>query len=137
MIYAGLGCVLGHDFPFYMHFKGGKGIATIGGTVVGLLQPLMILILLVLFVGAIAITKYMSVGSISLMVEYVIAYIIFGVSGLLCFNMDVPASRNAFIESVIVSMLFAALAIYKHKANIIRLKNHEENKFHFKKQEGV
>ena len=137
VLYTGYGAILGHIFPFYLGFKGGKGIATIGGTVVGLLQPLMIIILLILFVGVIAITKYMSVGSISLMVEYVIAYIIFGVTGLLCFNMNVPSSRNAFIESVIVSVLFASLAIYKHKANIIRLKNHEENKFHFKKQEGV
>ncbi|MCR5214465.1 MAG: glycerol-3-phosphate 1-O-acyltransferase PlsY [Eubacterium sp.] len=137
VLYVGFGAVLGHVFPFYLKFKGGKGIATIGGTVVGLLEPLMIIILLVLFVGAIAITKYMSVGSISLMIEFVITYIIFGLCGLLCFDMTIPSSRNAFIESCLVAVLFAGLAIYKHKANIIRLINHEENKFHFKKQEGV
>ena len=137
VLYVGFGAVLGHVFPFYLGFKGGKGIATIGGTVVGLLQPLMIIILLILFVGAIAITGYMSVGSISLMVEFVIAYIIFGVMGLMCFDMSIPASRASFIESCVIAVLFAGLAIYKHKANIIRLKNHEENKFHFKKQEGV
>lgn len=137
VLYVGFGAVLGHIFPCYLGFKGGKGIATIGGTVVGLLQPLMIIILLVLFVGMIAITKYMSVGSISLMVEFVIVYIIFGINGLLCFDMSVPASKAAFIESVVIAVLFASLAIFKHKANIIRLMNHEENKFHFKKQEGV
>ena len=135
--YVGLGAVLGHIFPFYLKFKGGKGIATIGGTVVAFLEPLMIVILLILFVGAIAISKYMSVGSISLMIEFVIVYIIFGINGLLCFDMSVPSSKAAFIESVVLAVILASIAIYKHKTNIKRLINHEENKFHFKKQEGV
>ena len=49
----------------------------------------MILILLVLFVAALAITKYMSVGSILLMVELVVVYILFGLNGLLCFDTGV------------------------------------------------
>lgn len=137
VLYVGFGAVLGHVFPFYLGFKGGKGIATIAGTVVGLLEPLMILILFILFASALAISRYMSVASILLMIEFVIVYIIFGLTGQLCFNLSNPGSKMAFIESVVIAVLFASLAIFKHKANIIRLINHEENKFHFKKQKGV
>ena len=137
VLYVGFGAMLGHIFPFYLGFKGGKGIATISGAIVGLLQPLMILILFIIFASVLAITRYMSVASITLMASIFVTFIIFGVTGMMCFDMTVPSSRNAFIEGCVVAALFAGLAIYKHKANIIRLKNHEENKFHFKKQEGV
>lgn len=137
VLYIGMGAVLGHIFPFYLNFKGGKGIATIGGLYVSLLQPIMIVVLLAAFIATIAISGYMSVGSICLMIECVIAYVIFGVIGKFCFDMSVPASKAAFIEGAVVLTILAGIAIYKHKTNIIRLKNHEESKFHFKKQEGV
>ena len=126
MIYLGFGAVLGHIFPFYLGFKGGKGIATIGGFAASIFHPVVTVIALVIFIGTIAITKYMSVG-----------FIIETLLGLTCFNVSDPYSRGVFIEGAIMITLLAALAIFKHKANIIRLKNHEENKFTFKKKENV
>ncbi len=133
VLYIGFGAVLGHIFPFYLGFKGGKGIATTGGAIVGLLNPWMILILLTLFVIVLAVTKYMSVASITLMTGISVVYIAFLFTGLLPFDMSNAAVKGAGIESMIIVILITSLAIYKHKANIIRLINKEENKFTFKK----
>lgn len=137
MAYIGFGAVLGHIFPFYLKFKGGKGIASIGGFAASMLHPVMIIIMLSIFVGTIAVSKYMSVGSIVLMIGIAVCHIIDGIVGWTCFNLGDASSKAVFIESVIIVIMLASLAIYKHKENIIRLKNHEENKFTFKKKEGV
>ena len=128
VLYTGLGAVLGHNFPFYLGFKGGKGISSSAGAILGLLNPWMCLILLVVFAIVVLITKYVSVGSIVLMVSFVICYVAFAFNDLLCFNREVPESEAAMIESIVLASLLAILAIVRHKANISRLLHHEENR---------
>ena len=125
-LYAGFGAVLGHNFPFYLKFKGGKGIACTSGMILAVC-PLAAPICLILFIGSIAITRYVSLGSILVVTSYLIQVLIFGHMGYL--HVD-----TAYLpEFYIVSACFTAMALWRHKANIKRLLTGTENKFGMKK----
>ena len=111
-MYTGLGVVIGHNYPFWLHFKGGKGMAATGG-VMAALDPWIIPIGLPLFVISIAVTRYVSVGSL------VVA---------LLFPIWIAIRHPGDIHMLIVALVFMALAIFRHRANIKRLLNGTENK---------
>lgn len=127
-LYAGFGTVLGHNFPFYLQFKGGKGIACTSGMILAVL-PISAPVSLVLFIGAVAITRYVSLGSILVVCSYLIQVIIFGQLGYL------HLAGGALVEFYIVSACFTGMALWKHKENIKRLVNGTENKLGEKKKE--
>lgn len=133
VIYTGLGVVLGHIFPFYMGFKGGKGISAIAGAVISLLDLRIILSCLVVFVLVVAISRYVSLGSIILMIQMWLMYTIF-----VCINPEhiYHLGSGYVLESILVLGCLAGLAIFKHKANIIRLLHGEESKLGQKKPEA-
>ena len=79
-LYAGFGSVLGHNFPFYLQFKGGKGIACTSGAILAVC-PLAAPICLILFILAVATTRYVSLGSILVVTSYLIQAIVFGQLG--------------------------------------------------------
>lgn len=111
-LYTGLGVVLGHNYPVWMGFKGGKGAAATGG-VMAAFDPLIIPFGLALFIISVAITRYVSVGSLIISVLFPIwVYIRF------------PGD----LHMLIVSLIFMALAFIKHRSNIKRLLNGTENK---------
>ncbi|MDD6638719.1 MAG: glycerol-3-phosphate 1-O-acyltransferase PlsY [Lachnospiraceae bacterium] len=125
-LYAGFGAVLGHNFPCYLGFKGGKGIACTSGMILAVF-PQAAPICLVLFIVAVAATRYVSLGSILVVSAYLIQVIVLGQMGWLKLTGAVQ------IEFYIVSACFTALALWQHRENIKRLLNGTENKFGMKK----
>jgi len=115
----GITAVIGHVFPLFAGFKGGKGIATLLGMAIALNWQIA-LICIIAFVTIVWITKYISVGSMSAAI----------LAALLSF------SPYFYYNNVIANSFFCTIAIlvvYTHRANIKRLKAGNENKFAFKK----
>lgn len=115
-ITAGLAAILGHNFTFWLHFKGGKGIATSAGVLVGLV-PIPLLAVLAIFGLVLAASRFVSLASISgaFALPFAVWFIL----------------RNPTLTAV--TALMAALAIYKHKANIQRLLRGTESRIGRKK----
>ena len=120
-MYTAAGCVLGHNFPFYLGFRGGKGIAASAGMLLAM-DWRVFLICAVIFIGLVAITRYVSLGSMAAYVGALICFIGFGAAG--SYGMDFPHT----FEMDVIMGLMTALAIYRHRANIYRLLNGTENK---------
>ncbi len=128
IMYAGMGVVLGHNFPFYMGFKGGKGIAASSGVILAIFYWPLMLVDLITFVSVTVLSKYVSLGSICLMAVHFITVMIFGIAGgLNVTNAGFPG------EFFVLTALFSALAIFKHRGNISRLLNGTERRIGDKK----
>ena len=111
-IVAGIAVILGHNYPCWLKFKGGKGIATTAGVYLAL-APWAVLVGLVVFILAVLFTKYVSVGSIAAAIALPV-------------TVWIMTPQNIFLG--IVSTALGALAIYKHKSNIQRLRAGTEHK---------
>lgn len=109
----GAAAVLGHLFPLYVGFKGGKGVASLFG--IGLaIHPLATLFAFMVFLLVLVITRYVSLGSM-------IAGLVFPILVNYVFKTDAP--------SMIVFSIFVAVGlVYTHRKNIVRLVNNEESK---------
>lgn len=126
-IYAAAGCILGHNFPFYLGFKGGKGIACTAGLIL-FFHPYLILPQVITFFGTFLITHYVSLGSLLVEIVLVAEMIIFGQMGV--WNMEQPALNELYI----VTVLLAILAFWGHRANIDRLIHKKERKTYLSKK---
>ena len=115
----GFAAFLGHLFPVYLKFKGGKGVATALGVFL-YLSPIVILVEIIVFVFVVGIWKYVSLGSLIAAASMPLLLVIIG--------SPKPV--------VLLSMAFALLIFIKHKANIQRLLNGTENKFGTKKEQN-
>ena len=114
--FAGFFCVLGHIFPLYFKFKGGKGVATCAGMVI-LVDWRIALILFVIFVITIAVSKMISLGSVIIAILYPVLIAVFYKDLVL----------------ILIAVLFASIVIIAHRQNIKRIFNGTENKLSSKK----
>ena len=113
---AGVGAILGHNYTCWLRFKGGKGIATSAGVLTALV-PGPLLIILAIWIVVFALSRYVSLASISASFALPFAAWVCGQSTTI----------------ILVTAALAALAIYKHKANIQRLLKGTENRIDFRK----
>lgn len=123
-LYAGLGAVLGHNFPLPMKFKGGKGIACTVGLIAAF-APFELPVSMGLFFLALALTRYVSLGSILICLSFFLQTMLFGIF----FGPFGALTPEQAIELYVLSGIVCALGIVRHHANIGRLLRGNENKF--------
>lgn len=105
----GLGLVLGHNYPFWLKFQGGKGIAATAGIVLMIAEPSVTVGGLLLFVAVVAVSRYVSLGSL-----FVAWYL--PVNTLLFWR-----NQEGFPLMLLVSCCYTVLAYWRHRSNIQRL----------------
>ncbi len=118
LAYTGFGVALGHNYPFYLNFKGGKGIATTSGVMLALDLRIGLIGIIGFFIIFFA-TRYVSVGSLYMSLAFPICVLIF-----------YPGEWHLFA----VSVIFWLMAWMRHRENIKRLLNGNENRFERKKK---
>ena len=127
-LYAGAGAVLGHNYPFYMGFRGGKGIAATGGLILSF-HPHFIVVGVLAFFGSFLLTHYVSLGSLMVYAFFMIQMVVEGQLGV--FGNTSQAVLN---EMYIVTAFLTVMAYWKHRQNIIRLIHGEERKTYLTKK---
>lgn len=120
-MYTAAGAIIGHNFPFYLKFKGGKGIAATAGLILSF-HPYLIPMGLILFFGAFFITHYVSLGSLLVYAGFMIETVILGQMGV--FGMTQPRLNEMYV----ILALLTAMAFWKHRENIKRLLSGTERK---------
>ena len=121
-LYTSAGVILGHDFPFYLKFKGGKGIAATAGMILSFGDWKLIVIGILCFFVPVLITHFVSLGSLLLSASFLIGMIVFGQMGFY------PMPAGNLIEMYVLAAALTALAYWQHRSNIKRLTAGKENK---------
>ena len=116
---AGLAVIIGHNWPLFFQFKGGKGIAC-SCAVLLLLFPVPGAISILLCVLVIALTRYISLGSMTMLVTFVVLITL----------------TEGVWPCGVWALAIALIGIFRHRSNITRLLKGEENKISFKKKES-
>lgn len=128
MLYTAAGVILGHNYPFYLGFKGGKGIAATAGLIAAL-GPWFILVEGLVFIIVFTTTHYVSLGSLLVYVALMIHLVLFGQNGLLP-GMTQPALNEMYL----VALFLMIMAFWRHRTNIKKLFEGTERKTYISKK---
>ena len=112
-VLGGAGSIIGHCFPIWLGFRGGKGVATAAGVVLGL-TPMLFVLILIVFIAVVSATRWVSLGSMTAACLAPVAALVLG---------------NGWAAGLY--LLVAALVVYKHRENIGRLLKGEESRLSF------
>ena len=133
MIYTAFGAVIGHDYPFYLKFKGGKGIAVTAGLIVSM-GPLFTVVHLAVFAFIFLTTHYVSLGSITIYLTFLIMTIACGQTGFFNAHAGVTIPQPLLTEMYVIIFIMTVIAIWRHRANVKRLLTHTESKVYLSKR---
>ncbi len=114
-VLAGLAAILGHNYSLFIRFAGGRGVATGAGASLAI-QPVVLLLGLICFVVPIAVTRYVSLGSVV------------GAAGLAVIDAVFLATGHDSYPHLVFYVLTAAFIIYSHRDNLMRLRAGTERK---------
>ncbi|MEJ6643147.1 MAG: glycerol-3-phosphate 1-O-acyltransferase PlsY [Akkermansiaceae bacterium] len=129
-VVTALAAILGHNYSPWIAFKGGKGIATSGGALMALM-PVGVLLLIIIFIVVTKLTKYVSIGSIATAVSLPLVF-------LLGSSLHGKFPNGDWNKPLFVFCLIAgALAVWKHRANIARLRAGTEHRIGQKKKDAT
>lgn len=125
-------CMLGHTFPCWYGFKGGKGVAVTAAAVL-CLEPIVFPFVLIIFIAIVLFTKYISLGSIMAGLMYPLILRAFYTHTHLGFIEQYQCFPPTYPIVMGVAVLMTLLLLFLHRENMRRLLNRTENKFSFKK----
>lgn len=135
IIYTATGVILGHNFPFYMGFKGGKGLAATAGFIIFGLGWKMTLICFIVFAVNFAVTHYVSLGAMLVYLTLLISTAVYWKFDLLGFT---SASVSAYyVEYFVILVFLTILIVVRHKENIKRLIAGTERKTYLKSKPEI
>lgn len=131
VLYTAAGAILGHNYPFYLGFKGGKGIASTAGLILSM-PPVFIVVGVIVFFGTFLTTHYVSLGSLLVYLFFMIQLIYCGQTGFFA-----DMSQGAVYEMYAVALFLMAMAYWRHRSNIKKLLTGTERKTYLSKKNKV
>lgn len=127
MLYLAIGVILGHNYPFYLNFKGGKGISSTAGFILAF-DLRITAVCLSVFTIIVFVTRYVSLGSL------IVVTICFAMGTILGINGMLSVQPAQLAELIILLAIIMIQAYIRHRTNIKRLINGTENKIGAKKK---